>query len=75
MSLVIDVVPTVTPDLGPTICIPVRALQHLTTNENAITLGWYGFMAGIAVPILVVIGYHLGVRYVVPWFLARRGRI
>jgi hypothetical protein len=71
MPLIIDVVPTITPDLGPTVCIPIQVIQTWTTNANAFTLGWYGFMAGVAAVILVLIGYWVGSRYIVPRLLAR----
>jgi len=35
------------PEVVPTICGPVSDFKELTTSANAITLGWYGFAAGI----------------------------
>lgn len=35
------------PQTEPTICGSVSEFEELTLSSNAITLGWYGFAAGI----------------------------
>ena len=41
----------------PTICGPVTDFQKLTLSSNAITLGYYGFFAGLIAAGLVYFGF------------------
>jgi hypothetical protein len=50
------------PVVEPTICGPVSDFRDLTTNSNAITLGWYGFAAGI----IAAVVFYVAVAYVAP---------
>lgn len=61
-------------DLGPqpkilpdeTVCAPVSYVQTLTTSSNAITMGWYGFAAGLIAAAAFAVAY----LYVAPWVVA-----
>jgi hypothetical protein len=55
-----------TPQLEPTICGPVSDFKELTLASNAITLGWYGYAAGI----ITVLLFALARFYVAPRLVA-----
>jgi hypothetical protein len=49
-----------------TICGPVSDFKELTLASNAITMGHYGFIAGVVASALFFIGrYYVGPRVVV----------
>jgi len=51
------------PQIEPTICGPVSDFKELTLSSNAITLGWYGFIAGaIATALFFVAYFYAGPR-------------
>jgi hypothetical protein len=50
------------PQVEPTLCGTVSDFKELTTSANAITLGWYGFAAGIITAGL----FYVAVVYVAP---------
>lgn len=44
------------PSTVPTICGPVSDFQKLTLTENAYTLGWLGYGAGVLTSVLFLVG-------------------
>lgn len=59
----------ISPEIIPTVCAPVTAFNGLTTVSNAFTLGWYGFIAGCAVPVIFWIAYTRAG----PWIVYKLG--
>jgi hypothetical protein len=51
----------------PTVCGPITDFQQLTTNSNAYTLGWIGFIMGAGAVVL----FWIAVRYVGPWLQSK----
>ena len=47
----------IVPQTEPTICGPVSEFKELTLASNAITLGWYGFAAGIIASLLFAVAW------------------
>lgn len=54
-------------EISPTVCAPVESFKILTTNDNAFTLGWIGFIMGAGAVIL----FWIGSKYVGPWLIEK----
>jgi hypothetical protein len=57
----------VMPQTEPTICGPVSEFKQLTLSSNAITMGWYGFGAGVLAAIIFTIAWV----YIAPWVVTQ----